>query len=625
MKYQLRNGEHVREIAEHFGFSSTKAIADHPENASVMAERGGIDHLVPGDVFTIPEGASGRRRLGTGRGHDLTVSATAGTFAVKLESAFRLENGFGTPDGEHHGNLADSPNRWAGFGKQNLTVVGATITVSQSGGGLIFTNITDQKGEAVFPHLDDGAWVLTATPNGDELSPGPARAAPGVDHGLGFYAEKGKPVGKPKKPFPANGTYEVEYRPIELKLVVQGGTIESATMDDESRPLPEPDVGPPTPPERPPPAVPFWRGVGEGGNRQALHVDWKPDFLRRVKRKLRPMQRERLVLQRDDIDIDIPELVVIHQTTGSSIGSGIHTFLRPGAKSGAHFLNDIDGHVLRLADDRYFTQHAGGYNKKRPPNWNLAEVDARGRRANAFGPGDLSIGIENVHKENTTQAEAAPEHHPFTEAQYQSLRDLIRSYREKYPKIRSCDIVGHQDLTPKARCPGPHFEWEKIEGEDGALAPSDTIEGEDQVMFGGLFAGKDGASRVLKEGDEEHVEDDGTFTLKRDKKTVASGLTAGPISELASALRTIGYGIDVEIKGKKPLRHREGEAGRVLMFCLAQFIRRYCSGSRQRLDQYRAYLEVNITKNSPRVLFDLQVAQLVVRVLRATNDARSRP
>ena len=303
MKYQLRNGEHVREIAEHFGFSSTKTIADHPDNASVVSERGGIDHLVPGDVFTIPEGTSGRRQLGTGRGHDLTVSATPGTFVVKLESAFRLRNGFGTPDGEHHGNLADSPNRWAGFGKQNLTVIGATITVSQSGGGLIFTNITNRKGEAVFPHLDDGRWVVSATPDDNELSPGAARAAPGVDHGLGFYEKKGKPVGKPQRPFPANGTYEVEYRPVELELTVSGGAIESATMDDESVPLPAPDAGPPTPPERPPPAVPFWRGIGEGGDRQALHLDWKPDFIRRVKRKLRPFQRERKSVGQLDRDV----------------------------------------------------------------------------------------------------------------------------------------------------------------------------------------------------------------------------------------------------------------------------------------------------------------------------------
>ena len=620
MKYQLRNGEHVREIAEHFGFSSTKTIADHPDNASVVSERGGIDHLVPGDVFTIPEGTSGRRQLGTGRGHDLTVSATPGTFVVKLESAFRLRNGFGTPDGEHHGNLADSPNRWAGFGKQNLTVIGATITVSQSGGGLIFTNITNRKGEAVFPHLDDGRWVVSATPDDNELSPGAARAAPGVDHGLGFYEKKGKPVGKPQRPFPANGTYEVEYRPVELELTVSGGAIESATMDDESVPLPAPDAGPPTPPERPPPAVPFWRGIGEGGDRQALHLDWKPDFIRRVKRKLRPFQRERKSV--GQLDRDTPELVAVHQTTGDSIGSSLHTFLPPGSASGAHFLNDLDGHVVRMADDRYFTQHAGGYNKKRAPNWNLAEWDAAGTRNKALLPGDLAVGIENVHKENTVKAEAAPEHHPFTEAQYASLRDLIKGYRETYPNIRACDVVGHQDLTPKARCPGPHFEWEKIEGEDGALAMTDPVPGENETMFGGFFAGKDGAARVLKEGDEERREDDGSFTVLRGKETVAGGLTAGPVSELADALRAIGYGVDVKIKTKKPLRYEEGEVGRVLLLCLAQFMRRYCSGSRQRLDQYPAYLEVDIKKNSPRVTLDIQVAQLVVRVQRAANEAR---
>jgi hypothetical protein len=270
----------------------------------------------------------------------------------------------------------------------------------------------------------------------------------------------------------------------------------------------------------------------------------------------------------------------------------------------------------------YFTQHAGGYNKQRDPNWNAEEEEARGQRKRVRRPGDRAIGIENVHQENTLKAEAAPEHHPFTEAQYRTLRGLIKAYREVYPLIRACDIVGHQDLTPKARCPGPHFEWEKIEGEHGALAPSAAVAGEDDSMFGGFFAGKDGRTRVLKEDDEERRGDDGLFSVHRGGKTIASGLSAGPISELAVALRRIGYGVDIEILAKSVIRHREGQVGRVLLLCLAQFIRRYCSGSRQRLDLYPAYLETNIKKHSPRVYLDLGVAQLLVRVERSALAAR---
>ena len=417
LKYQLRNGEHVREVAEHFGFSSTQAIADHPDNASIISERGGVDQLVPGDTFTIPEGTTGRRRLGTGRGHDLTVSDSPGTFVVRVESAFRLKNGFGDPAAEHAGDLALSPNRWAGFGKQNLTVTGATVEVRQSGGGLIFTNVTNSKGEAVFPQLNDGAWSLTATPSEHELSDVPAGPDDSRDHGLAFWENKGKAIGKPVRPFPANGTYEVEYREITVELTVDRGLLVEATIPEE--PVAIPGSGPPAPPERPAPAVAFWRGVGGGVDRQALLIDWKPDFLRRVKRKLRQFQRAREV---NNEVFESPELVAVHQTTGDSIGSAMHTFLVPSSLSGAHFLNDLDGHVLRMADDRYFTQHAGGYNKQRDPNWNAEEEEARGQRKRVRRPGDRAIGIENVHQENTLKAEAAPEHHPFTEAQYQGKR-----------------------------------------------------------------------------------------------------------------------------------------------------------------------------------------------------------
>jgi hypothetical protein len=72
---------------------------------------------------------------------------------------------------------------------------------------------------------------------------------------------------------------------------------------------------------RPIPVIPFWRNVGETAASQVLHIEWKPDFLRRVKGKLRPYQRPRKehIPGKDDAEL-ATEIVVVHTTTGRNIG-----------------------------------------------------------------------------------------------------------------------------------------------------------------------------------------------------------------------------------------------------------------------------------------------------------------
>jgi N-acetylmuramoyl-L-alanine amidase len=371
---------------------------------------------------------------------------------------------------------------------------------------------------------------------------------------------------------------------LTIALTVAGGQVTDAR------------VTAPTSKERPVPGVVFWKNVHAGKSKQALHVDWKPDFLRRVSSKehpgqwvIRPRQRKRA----DPID-----LIMLHQTTGDSIGSALGTFLSPKKDSGAHFLLDLDGHLVRMADDDCHTQHGGGYGNVRLPEFDGGGINER------------AIGIENVHKEVTDHLD--PARNPFTDAQYRTLADLIKGLRKAYG-VPLRKIIGHQDATPKARCPGPHFEWPRLEEAGAALAPLTVEPAEHEAMFGGFFAGEAGQRRYLTFGDEE-VGAAGNFSIRRNGKVLAENLRQRPIECIHRALDAIGYTPRHWItQGGRKIRHENGLFDTSLAFCLSQFVRHFATGARLRKDQKAAYLEIALgkPKRYNKVVLDFELALLL--------------
>ena len=64
---------------------------------------------------------------------------------------------------------------------------------------------------------------------------------------------------------------------------------------------------------------------------------------------------------------------------------------------------------------------------------------------------DFSIGIE---LEGTDEI-------PYTDAQYQALKQLTLAIQSEYPRITSERITGHSDIAPHRKTdPGPAFDWE---------------------------------------------------------------------------------------------------------------------------------------------------------------------
>jgi AmpD protein len=81
--------------------------------------------------------------------------------------------------------------------------------------------------------------------------------------------------------------------------------------------------------------------------------------------------------------------------------------------------------------------------------WHAGESSYRGRAA----CNDFSVGIE---LEGADQV-------PYTEAQYQSLAQLIGALCRAYPTLSIERLVGHSDIAPGRKTdPGPAFDWPRL-------------------------------------------------------------------------------------------------------------------------------------------------------------------
>lgn len=104
-----------------------------------------------------------------------------------------------------------------------------------------------------------------------------------------------------------------------------------------------------------------------------------------------------------------------------------------GLRVSSHFLIDRDGVLLQFVACLDRAWHAG------LSKW-------RGRD----GCNDFSLGVELEGVDNQ----------PYTDAQYETLAQLTRALRRRYP---IGDVAGHSDISPGRKSdPGPAFDWQRL-------------------------------------------------------------------------------------------------------------------------------------------------------------------
>ena len=142
------------------------------------------------------------------------------------------------------------------------------------------------------------------------------------------------------------------------------------------------------------------------------------------------------------------DTVVIHYTDMEDSRVSLERLCDPKAEVSSHYLIDEDGTIYQLVADEKRAWHAG------VSHWNGKD------NVNNF-----SIGIElQNHGHNYFLLHG--HWPPYPLVQLESLVALLKDLSKRYP-IRH--ITGHSDVSPNRkpepkRDPGPHFDWNWLEG-----------------------------------------------------------------------------------------------------------------------------------------------------------------
>lgn len=148
-----------------------------------------------------------------------------------------------------------------------------------------------------------------------------------------------------------------------------------------------------------------------------------------------------------DLVVDCIQSVIIHDEETTDSGGAFRA--RVGRSLSIHFLIDRDGVLWQPLDVADCAFHAGN------ANWS-------------------SIGVSLVHRDPKA---------PYTEPQYDTLIELLKTLLRRLPKLRNSypidrqgrlfprplwpsgdwhGYLGHKQVEPSANDPGPTFDWERI-------------------------------------------------------------------------------------------------------------------------------------------------------------------
>jgi N-acetyl-anhydromuramyl-L-alanine amidase AmpD len=235
---------------------------------------------------------------------------------------------------------------------------------------------------------------------------------------------------------------ERRLRPLEIEVFLRDGFVRS------------------DPPARAVAGMTHGRVIRTTGD--SIEIDWKPDWVSARKTDSRSdletvnvrLTREMISERPMGLLSSGKGIIVLHRTHENDIGSSINKFVS--GEENAHYIIDLDGHVVKMVDDKESAAHHAGPNAQ----WEgTAPVNA------------FSIGIELVNESGT-----------FPHAQMSGLISLLDKLRKsfKIPRDRvlaHCEVRRFEEqggllVNPRQGCPGPEFDWPLVEKNGHATQPS---------------------------------------------------------------------------------------------------------------------------------------------------------
>lgn len=310
------------------------------------------------------------------------------------EAVFKAQMSF-------EGMAISDRNRWNG----HHPVVGATVTMAGQ------TVVTDATGTAKFVNVGGGSYTLGIEPPPNQKTTKPAGPEIPVQTGYDYATAP-----------------RYNYRPFQVK----------ASLDGEGRWRQKPEATAVLPYQGD--SAAYASVVGTAA--MDLYLDWKPDWLK-VKNHGAATGRTN-------------QAVVLHQTGTfghEQIGSPISMF-DGAADTSAHYLVDLDGHVVKLVDEANGAGHAAA-NKK--SHWHeLVDLNYCG------------IGIEIVHTDQNVK-NGPTFFREFTREQYDAINQLLVKFKDAFG-ITKHYVCGHADCRDDDRdCPGDMFDWASLERAGNAM------------------------------------------------------------------------------------------------------------------------------------------------------------
>jgi N-acetyl-anhydromuramyl-L-alanine amidase AmpD len=159
-------------------------------------------------------------------------------------------------------------------------------------------------------------------------------------------------------------------------------------------------------------------------------VDWKPDWIRGVVKK-----RPTLNVFSPPVPPTAPApCIVLHHTQGVSLYFGAIAPLRKNGSTGIHYIVDVDGHIIKLIQEKHRSNHSGA------SQW------AQTHALNQF-----SVGIEVIQGDFTPVGVdpvqgATYQPREFSDIQYRALTRLVRDLMSQHG-IKRSRVISHRDVS----------------------------------------------------------------------------------------------------------------------------------------------------------------------------------
>jgi N-acetyl-anhydromuramyl-L-alanine amidase AmpD len=379
--------------------------------------------------------------------------------------------------------------------------------------------------------LTDGKYVLKLNPpEGHELR----GALPGPVTDKAVRNAQLRPVG-PGDDFPKDPPGHTRFRFLEIEITLVRGGVKDGECRLGKGMLHQDDV-----PEQSAVAA---HGAVARESQTRLLIDWRPDWVRcafadeRKQLQVDPRQTPESDPKRPKKHLSGVQFIILHHTDADTPGSTINHFcdvVNNRSKTAAHYLVDVDGHVIKLANESASVRHAGEC------YWyGLDSYEGSAMQTAGFNWNDISVGIEQVHKGTDTYASTLV-------AGTKNLIERIRSVHGTSPH----NVLGHgevnlhkdqlirgrrikiKNLGRKLFCPGEVYDWHILENSGNATKPLLKAGVVPHERYGHFFVRFPGES---------------INTVKDDKKIVPAAITG-----LQMTLRELGYFVNVTAAYDEP-------------------------------------------------------------------------